>query len=59
MEGRLNQLIQKLKDNNLDSVLSHRKKNVFYFTNLYAEAHERLIGAFVDQKAIQHSSFLL
>ncbi|MFD2639852.1 M24 family metallopeptidase [Piscibacillus salipiscarius] len=50
MEGRLNQLIQKLKDNNLDSVFITSKENVFYFTNLYAEAHERLIGAFVDQK---------
>lgn len=50
MQGRLNQLSQKLKENNLDSVFMTSKENVFYFTNLYAEAHERLIGAFMDQK---------
>lgn len=53
MEGRLNQLVQSLKENSVDSVFITSKENVFYFTNLYAEAHERLIGAYFDQKGNQ------
>ncbi|TFB25041.1 aminopeptidase P family protein [Filobacillus milosensis] len=50
MNGRINQLISTLETNNMDSVFMTSKENVFYFTNLYAEAHERLIGAYFDQK---------
>ncbi|GEL76866.1 M24 family metallopeptidase [Tenuibacillus multivorans] len=50
MEARLNNLTQALKKHSIDSVFMTSKENVFYFTNLYAEAHERLIGAYMDQK---------
>ncbi|RPF55357.1 M24 family metallopeptidase [Aquisalibacillus elongatus] len=53
MDSRLNYLIQALKENDMDSVFITSKENVFYFTNLYAEAHERLIGAYIDQKGNQ------
>ncbi|MDQ0351252.1 Xaa-Pro dipeptidase [Alkalibacillus filiformis] len=48
MEKRINQLIESLQNNNLESIFITSKANVFYFSNLYAEAHERLIALYID-----------
>ncbi|MDV2581217.1 M24 family metallopeptidase [Alkalibacillus haloalkaliphilus] len=50
MEQRINQLIESLQKNDLESIFITSKANVFYFSNLYAEAHERLIALYIDVK---------
>ncbi|WP_027964256.1 M24 family metallopeptidase [Halalkalibacillus halophilus] len=48
MNNRLNRLMEVLHENELNGYFINSKENVFYFTNLYAEAHERLIALYVD-----------
>ncbi|WP_411953647.1 M24 family metallopeptidase [Alkalibacillus sp. S2W] len=48
MNQRLDQLTEALKKHDLDSMLMTSKANVFYYSGLYAEAHERLIAVYVD-----------
>lgn len=48
LNQRLDQLTEALKKHDLDSILMTSKANVFYYSGLYAEAHERLIAVYVD-----------
>ncbi|GAA0456183.1 Xaa-Pro peptidase family protein [Alkalibacillus silvisoli] len=48
MENRINRLIERLKENDFEGIFITSKANVFYFSNLYAEAHERLIALYID-----------
>lgn len=50
MNDRVNNLLKKLKSENIDSVFITSKENVFYFSSLYANAHERLIACYFDQE---------
>ncbi|WP_188206418.1 M24 family metallopeptidase [Alkalibacillus aidingensis] len=50
MNHRIDQLINELKQRSIDSMFITSKANIFYFSQLYAEAHERLIALYIDQK---------
>ncbi|WP_249870863.1 M24 family metallopeptidase [Oceanobacillus saliphilus] len=50
MNERLNNLLRKLQNNNMDSALITSKANFYYLTNYYTEPHERLIGVFVSNR---------
>ncbi|MET3682641.1 Xaa-Pro dipeptidase [Alkalibacillus flavidus] len=53
MKKRSEQLIDALKQHDLDSVFVTSKANVFYYSGLYAEAHERLIAVYIDTSGRQ------
>src|SRR5690625_4005326 len=44
---RINRLIEQLKKDNIDSIFITSKENLFYYTGIYAEAHERLLALYV------------
>ena len=50
MNDRVNNLLKKLKTENIDSVFITSQENVFYFSSLYANVHERLIACYFDQE---------
>ncbi|MGM8215608.1 M24 family metallopeptidase [Bacillaceae bacterium W0354] len=49
MNNRIEKLLKVLEEQQLDSVFITSKENVFYFTGLYANAHERLIACYFDR----------
>lgn len=46
--SRIDRLIQAMESDQIDAVFLTSKSNLFYYTNIYAEAHERLLGLYVD-----------
>lgn len=47
--NRIDNLLAKLKENNLDSVLVTSKANVYYYSNYYTDPHERVIAIYITQ----------
>lgn len=45
---RIQQLTKELKKEQMDAVFLTSKANLYYYTNIYAEAHERLLALYVD-----------
>ncbi|PKR79282.1 peptidase M24 family protein [Halalkalibacillus sediminis] len=53
MEKRIKKVRESMKERDVDAVFLTSKANVFYYSNLYAEAHERLIACYIDQNGNQ------
>jgi len=49
VEQRIEKLLKALKKDDIDSVFMTSKENVFYYSGLYANAHERLIAVYLDK----------
>ncbi|MFD1038135.1 M24 family metallopeptidase [Virgibacillus byunsanensis] len=49
MTNRLDTLLDKIKENNVDSMLVTSKANFYYLSNYYTEPHERVIAVYVSQ----------
>ncbi|MBR7553791.1 M24 family metallopeptidase [Allobacillus sp. GCM10007491] len=45
---RIEQLTKELRKEQMDAVFMTSKANLYYYTNIYAEAHERLLALYVD-----------
>lgn len=50
MNARLENLMQWLKEKNVEAAFLTSTPNVFYMTNFHCEPHERLLGMFVFQE---------
>ncbi|MBB6452108.1 Xaa-Pro dipeptidase [Salirhabdus euzebyi] len=49
MTNRLNLLIDKMKELNVESIFMTSKANIYYYSGYLTEPHERLVAIFVDQ----------
>ncbi|RYG74918.1 aminopeptidase P family protein [Lentibacillus lipolyticus] len=49
MTNRLNTLLRKLKENDLDSMLVTSTANFYYLSNYYTDPHERVIAVYVSR----------
>lgn len=50
MSNRIDQLLEKIKSYQMDSILITSPANVYYVSNYYTDPHERVIGVYLNPK---------
>ncbi|MFC0301942.1 M24 family metallopeptidase [Virgibacillus soli] len=51
MSERIHQLLKKVKQNHLESILITSQANVYYLSNYYTDPHERVIAVYLSEKS--------